>query len=76
MRRRPIDLVSLFGERVVANCYKNSKLIICGICGNLTPEENYLNNDCPHCFMGIDYESESEGSDKRASELEESFDIL
>lgn len=75
MRSRRINLVSFLGERVVANCYKNSKLIICGLCGNLTPEENYLNNDCPHCFMGIDYESESEGSDELTNRLEESFNM-
>jgi uncharacterized CHY-type Zn-finger protein len=52
-KTRKIILFSTLGERVVANIYRNSKLIVCGICGNITPEECYLNNDCPHCLSGI-----------------------
>lgn len=53
---RKITGVVFVGEWRSYNIYKDSKLIICGICGNMCPEENYLNNDCPTCLMGIDYE--------------------
>jgi len=68
---RTIELFSTPGERVVANIYRKSKLITCGICGNPTPEELYLSNDCPHCQMGIDYEADREGSERLVARWEE-----
>ena len=70
---KEIVLFETMGEiRTRALTAKGEKTIICGICGNYTPEKNYLENDCPHCLSGIDYEVGSEGSDKRfrKSELE------
>lgn len=73
MKRRTIVLFSTLGERVVNLHYKNEKLITCGICGNQTPERLYLKNDCPHCHLGIDYEVDSEGSEKKLERLDKSL---
>lgn len=72
-KKRELELYVTHGERIVAIHYSKSNLITCGICGNQTPEELYLKNDCPHCQMGIDYEVESEGSEEKLSELEKSY---
>jgi len=58
MRQFVVRIWKTFGQMVIENCpdYKYSKMIICGICGNETPEKCYLNNDCPHCLCGIDDE--------------------
>jgi uncharacterized CHY-type Zn-finger protein len=75
--KRKLFLFETFGEAVVRNCpdYKHSELIVCGICGNMTPEECYMNNCCPHCLMGIDYEVESEGSKEMVEQWEKNMGI-
>jgi hypothetical protein len=76
MKKRTVQLFSTHGERIVARHYSKSNLITCGICGNQTPEELYLANDCPHCQMGIDYEVDSEGSDEKLVKLEKMLSIF
>jgi len=60
-KKREVVLYTTLADKVIANVYKDSKLIICGICGNLTPEECYLADDCPHCFSGIHDEPDNDG---------------
>ncbi len=76
MRRREIQLFATNGEKVVVRHYSKSNIITCGICGNQTPEELYLANDCPHCQMGIDYEVDSEGSEKLVKRLDKELEIF
>lgn len=73
--KRKLVLFETDGEAIIRNCpdYRDSKLIVCGICGNMTPEECYLSNNCPHCLMGIDYEVDSEGSEERVKQWEKEF---
>ena len=55
---RDLVLFRTLGERLMLGCsdYQNKKRINCGIGGNETTEEAYLKNECPHCWMGVDYE--------------------
>ena len=60
--KRELILFQTYGEkRIQHSDFKDSKFIICGICGNMTPEESYLANECPHCFGGILCEDCDEG---------------
>ena len=69
MTKLEVNLVSFWGERIVARHYSKEKMVTC-LCGNPTPEKLYLANDCPHCHMGIGYEPDSEGSEERLAKLE------
>lgn len=70
MKRRIIHLFLAEGERRAYNVYRGKELINCGICGNMTPKRNYLNNDCPTCNLGIAFEADDERSEKRLEKLE------
>lgn len=70
MAKRDLNVFSTFGERRVAYAYRDSELIVCGICGNMTPEKLYMNDDCPHCNLGISYEPDDERSEEKFRRLE------
>jgi len=70
MARRDLTLYITSGELRVAYAYGDSELIACGICGNMTPEKLYLEDDCPHCGLGISYEPDDERSEKKFRRLE------
>ena len=69
MKRR-LTLFQTSGEIIVARHYFDKRLIVCGICGNMVPEKLYLEDDCPHCHMGIGYEVGTKGSNMKTARLE------
>ena len=63
---RTITLFRFFGDEIIDIHYRGRvELISCGICGNEVPEKLYLDNDCPHCFGGVDDEVADENFEKR-----------